>query len=464
MKHIQRITIHILFAIICIILCRCSNEYSFDFDHNKKQAEDAYYTMELFFNGEIVDYNNQSTRQRAQKGSTSSWNDGDKIYITFFNGDTIIPGEATYQSSKWSINVYGNLPIGSFQKCEARFFVDPEFVSSTLVKLTYKTAIFEDISASYSYDGESLSVQAQLKPKTGRLYFTGEPNTNINIMGLAVLTSFSVVNNSFSTSTQLLSTSVSSEGSTPYIYATFSDSERKIGLIGSDYAYTRACSSEILSPGESGYMAIPTESVHNKWNYGLSVKASGVEFKMIPVPGYSGGFFLIGETEVTEALYNSVIGKTSNSLLPKSNIACNAVLTFIEKLSNNTKLSFALPTADQWKYAAKGGKLSQGYSYSGSDIPDDVAWYSANASSKQNVKTKAPNELGIYDMSGNVAEFTEIKLCSGYNDMYSFKICGGSYENQSTGILSTSYISYGSETSSNSSSETRGFRLVLTCP
>ena len=174
---------------------------------------------------------------------------------------------------------------------------------------------------------------------------------------------------------------------------------------------------------------------------------------MIPVAGYSGGFFLIGETEVTEALYNSVNGTSSSSNLPKTAITRANANNAIEKINNITKLNFALPTSGQWLFAAKGGNKSQNYTYCGSNTPGDVAWYSANTSSKQTVKTKAPNELGIYDMSGNVAEM--INSTSSYYNSY-----GGDYSCTSNNITNTSYQEiYYSKTYNNV-----GFRLVLTCP
>jgi formylglycine-generating enzyme required for sulfatase activity len=125
----------------------------------------------------------------------------------------------------------------------------------------------------------------------------------------------------------------------------------------------------------------------------------------------------------------------------------------IEKINNSTKLNFALPSAEQWKYAAKGGNKSQNYTYCGSNTPGDVAWYSANASSRQIVKTKAPNELGIYDMSGNVAEM--INSTSNYYYAY-----GGDYSSASSNITKTSC----QEIYYNNSYNNVGFRLILTCP
>ena len=88
---------------------------------------------------------------------------------------------------------------------------------------------------------------------------------------------------------------------------------------------------------------------------------------------------------------------------------------FIPRLNQITGRTFRLPTEAEWEYAARGGNKSNGYKYSGSNTIDDVAWYTSNSSSKTHeVGTKAPNELGIYDMSGNVYEW-----CSDWSGSYS---------------------------------------------
>ena len=88
---------------------------------------------------------------------------------------------------------------------------------------------------------------------------------------------------------------------------------------------------------------------------------------------------------------------------------------FIPRLNKITGKIFRLPTEAEWEYAARGGNMSQGYKYSGSNTIDDVAWYRINASAMTHpVGTKAPNELGLYDMSGNVYEW-----CSDWYGWYS---------------------------------------------
>ena len=127
--------------------------------------------------------------------------------------------------------------------------------------------------------------------------------------------------------------------------------------------------------------------------------------------------YYIGETEVTQELWTAVMGSnpsyfTRDMQRPVEQVSWDACQTFITKLNELTGETFRVPSEAQWEYAARGGNKSKGYIYSGSNTIDDVAWYSS--STTHPVKTKAPNELGIYDMSGNVLEW-----CSDWYGSYS---------------------------------------------
>ena len=94
--------------------------------------------------------------------------------------------------------------------------------------------------------------------------------------------------------------------------------------------------------------------------------------------------------------------------LPVEQVSWEDCQTFIGKLNDLTGKRFRLPTEAEWEYAARGGKRSNHTQYSGSSNIDDVAWYSGNSGSKTHpVKTKKPNEFGLYDMSGNVNEWCQ---------------------------------------------------------
>ena len=130
--------------------------------------------------------------------------------------------------------------------------------------------------------------------------------------------------------------------------------------------------------------------------------------------------FRIAETEVTQALWQAVMGTnpspyTDDLNCPVENVSWVDAHSFIAKLNQLTGKSFRLPTEAEWEYAARGGKYSHGYLYSGSNDIGTVAWYSSNCGGKTHaVATKLPNELGIYDMTGNVWEICQDRYASDY--------------------------------------------------
>ncbi len=122
--------------------------------------------------------------------------------------------------------------------------------------------------------------------------------------------------------------------------------------------------------------------------------------------------YYIGKYEVTQALWQAVMGSNPSHFkgddLPVEQVSWNDCQDFISKLNAMTGKRFRLPSEAEWEYAARGGKKSRGYQYSGSNTLGDVAWYEGNSGSKTHaVGTKQPNELGIYDMTGNVYEWCQ---------------------------------------------------------
>lgn len=122
--------------------------------------------------------------------------------------------------------------------------------------------------------------------------------------------------------------------------------------------------------------------------------------------------FYIGETVVTYDLWKELTGETpcrsfGDHGFPVLNVDWNECVDFIRQLNEYTGMEFRMPTEAEWEYAARGGQMSRGYKYAGSNDIDEVAWYNKNCTNPDKVMMKAPNELGIYDMSGNLYEWCE---------------------------------------------------------
>lgn len=218
-----------------------------------------------------------------------------------------------------------------------------------------------------------------------------------------------------------------------------------------------------------------------------------VKFKMIPVEGgaftmgnegsahkVSVSSYKIGETPVTQELWNAVMGnnpsKYKGEKRPVEQVSWEDCQSFLKKLNQITGKTFRLPTEAEWEFAARGGNRTKKTSYSGSDNVDDVAWYNLNCSEKEefglhvgthDVMAKIPNELFIYDMSGNVWEwctdwFADYALHYEANPIGPTtgqgKVCRGGSWNNPADFCKVSNRNYGGIYKRDSS---YGFRLAL---
>lgn len=177
------------------------------------------------------------------------------------------------------------------------------------------------------------------------------------------------------------------------------------------------------------------------------------------------GDFYIGKTEVTQALWNYFMKDNPSEFKddnrPVENVSWDDAQVFIGVLNEYTGKKFRLPTEEEWEFAARGGKKDRNCSYSGSDNSLDVAWTELNSKDgTQPVARKQPNELGIYDMSGNVMEWCSDFFSSDYNHSrnYSSRVIRGGSWGDDEEISTVYYRCHGMPYYSN---KTIGFRLAM---
>lgn len=168
----------------------------------------------------------------------------------------------------------------------------------------------------------------------------------------------------------------------------------------------------------------------------MTFTVKGVDFTMVHVDAGiltrdDGGMyyvpeFWIGETEVTRGLWAAVMGGTSNDkTYPASEKTGDDCQALADSLCALTGMPFRLPTCNEWEFAARGGNRSMGYTYCGGNRIELVAWYSGNSSAIKPVAKLKCNELGLYDMSGNVCEWCHDTYYPEGSSVAMRYLCGG---------------------------------------
>ncbi len=196
-----------------------------------------------------------------------------------------------------------------------------------------------------------------------------------------------------------------------------------------------------------------------------------------PVHSVRIGSFLIGKYEVTQELWEAVMAENPSAFAncpqcPVETVSWDDIQVFLQRL-NTGGGEYRLPTEAEWEYAARGGQRSRGYLYAGSDNWAEVAWYYENSGNRtQPVGQKSANELGLFDMSGNVREWVQDCWHGSYvgapsdgraweqGDCSRRVLRGGSWYGKPSYVRSSNRLWYATYFRNNN----LGFRIALTPP
>lgn len=255
MRKLLLILLLQLFCLTAFILQSCS------LDELPQQEETQQKSIRMRMDVAKAYFDGMSTR------SASSWEDGERIYLSFQSGASQVNGSAVYDAKNddWTFHYSGTLSKNTTSEVQAYYFDAPSSSTSTSATLSHTTGIYHDDKGSYTVtSGGELFVTLSLAPFTSRIRFKGAAGTTIKVKGLFAYSSYNLSSGLFARSSDEIEVQVQSDGYTPYIYALLASDRTLIVSDGTD-TYTRTFDSSVMQIGKSGWMDIPTTSQHAGW-------------------------------------------------------------------------------------------------------------------------------------------------------------------------------------------------------
>ena len=255
MKKIQQSLF--LLPMLLLVLAACEHEMP------DAPSLSAGHTYTLRLEGGLMPFAG-STR------AATEWEDGATIFLQFLSGSLHTSGKAVYDAGEavWTVTTSKALAADAEGVCEAFYFVDGT-ATTQRVTLGIQATAYGDTQGTYLVDeeGSTIIVHAQLAPLTGRIRFTGKAGSTFSVTGLTRYDSYNISTGEFTTSTAKVTGTLGNEGSSDYFYVVFTDvTTRTLTVEGAGIVnYRRTFGEQVLQPGSSGFVTLPTGEDLGKW-------------------------------------------------------------------------------------------------------------------------------------------------------------------------------------------------------
>jgi len=222
----------------------------------------------------------------AETKVSHAWEDGSVIYLQFMKDSYLVQGTAVYcyDDDEWIVETDEELDETDEEGCEAWHFIGAESATALKVYLNDQTALYSDRLATYSLEGEKLTVRAYLTPHTSRIKFKGAPGAVVTLSGIKTFQTYNLTVNDFTEYTERKTITLDENGSSEYIHAVFTDpQEREIVFYDEGKrAFVRKFSENVLAVGTSGFLNVPTLESMKGWTV---VNVDNMEEVTLPVFG-----------------------------------------------------------------------------------------------------------------------------------------------------------------------------------